>query len=67
MQKCEICGHVCNIATGKESPWSREEVKNKDKYKDAIEIIRSNYPPENYTALREALDLAMECLSEKLV
>jgi len=81
MEKCKICGewidwdnpnihyggHVCNITTGKETPWSKEEINNKDKYKEAIEIIKSNYPPENYTALREALDLAMECLSEKLV
>jgi len=47
MQKCKICGewvdwdnpnihyggHVCNITTGKETPWSKEEIKNKDKYK----------------------------------
>lgn len=34
---------------------------------EAIEIIKKNYPPENYTMLREALDLAIECLSEKLI
>lgn len=27
---------------------------------EAIETIRNHYPPENYTMLREALDLAME-------
>lgn len=34
-------------------------------YQEAIEVIKSNYPPENYTMLREALDLAIELLSEK--
>jgi hypothetical protein len=31
----------------------------------AIEVIKSNYPPETYTELRKALDLAMEVLKEK--
>lgn len=40
-------------------------------YTEAIEAIKKNYPPENYTILREALDLAIEALgnadkSEKL-
>lgn len=35
-------------------------------YKDAIKVIMSNYPPENYTLLREALDLAVELLEEKM-
>ena len=30
--------------------------------KEAIEVIKSNYPPENYTLLREALDLAIKVL-----
>lgn len=30
--------------------------------KEAIEVIKSNYPPENYTRLREALDLAIKLL-----
>lgn len=34
-------------------------------YKLAIESIKSNYPPENYTMLREALDLAIKVLAEK--
>ena len=34
-------------------------------YQEAIEVIKSNYPPENYTMLREALDLAIKVLSEK--
>jgi hypothetical protein len=34
-------------------------------YKQAIEIIKSNYPPSNYTMLREALDLAIETLKSK--
>lgn len=32
--------------------------------KEAIEIIKSNYPPENYTMLREALNLAIRVLEE---
>ncbi|SER87655.1 hypothetical protein SAMN05518872_102450 [Psychrobacillus sp. OK032] len=32
--------------------------------KEAIEVIKSNYPPENYTLLREALDLAIKSLEE---
>lgn len=31
-------------------------------YKEAIEIIKSNYPSERYTLLREALDLAIESM-----
>ncbi len=34
-------------------------------YQEAVEVIKSNYPPENYTLLREALDLAIEVLSEQ--
>lgn len=29
---------------------------------EAIEAIRNNYPPENYSVLREALDMAIEAL-----
>lgn len=32
--------------------------------KEAIEAIKANYPPENYTMLREALDLAIKLLEE---
>lgn len=35
-------------------------------YKKAIEVIKSNYPPSNYTLLREALDLAIKLLDEKV-
>lgn len=35
-------------------------------YQEAIEVIKSNYPPENYTMLREALDLSIELLTEKV-
>lgn len=31
----------------------------------AIATIRSNWPPENYTMLREALTLAIAALQEK--
>lgn len=30
---------------------------------EAIHAIKSNYPPERYTMLREALDMAMELLA----
>lgn len=33
-------------------------------YQEAIEVIKKNYPPENYTRLREALDLAVEALDD---
>ena len=29
---------------------------------EAIEAIKKNYPPENYSVLREALDMAIEAL-----
>jgi hypothetical protein len=32
---------------------------------EAIKIIKSNYPPERYSMLREALDLAMKALEER--
>ena len=35
-------------------------------YEEAIKIIKINYPPENYTRLREALDLAIKTLSEQV-
>lgn len=34
-------------------------------YQEAKETIMSNYPPENYTMLREALDLAMSLLNKE--
>lgn len=34
--------------------------------KTAIETIKSNYPPEQYTMLREALDLAMQALEKQI-
>lgn len=35
------------------------------KSKEAIEAIKANYPPERYTTLREALDLAIRLLEEE--
>lgn len=32
---------------------------------EAIETIEANYPPENYSMLREALDMAIELLKEQ--
>lgn len=34
-------------------------------YKEAIEILKSNYPSERYTMLREAVDLSIKILEEK--
>ncbi|MNJ32045.1 hypothetical protein D3C77_267000 [compost metagenome] len=31
---------------------------------EAVEVIKKNYPPENYTRLREALDMAIKALGE---
>jgi hypothetical protein len=33
--------------------------------KEAIEAIKNNYPPENYSILREALDLAIKLLEKE--
>ena len=33
---------------------------------EAIEAIKCNYPPENYTRLREALDMAIEALEKQM-
>ena len=33
---------------------------------EAIKAIKCNYPPENYTILREALDMAMEALEKQM-
>ena len=32
---------------------------------EAIKTIKANYPPENYTLLREALDLAIKLLEKE--
>lgn len=32
--------------------------------KEAIETIKSNYPPSHYSMLREALNMAMDALQE---
>ena len=32
---------------------------------EAIEAIKANYPPENYSMLREALDIALALLKEQ--
>lgn len=34
--------------------------------KEAIEIIRSNYPDSRYSMLQNALDMAIEALEEKV-
>ena len=34
--------------------------------KEAIKAIKCNYPPENDTILREALDMAMEALEKQM-
>jgi hypothetical protein len=35
------------------------------KYSEAITAIKNNYPPVNYTMLREALDLSIQVLTER--
>lgn len=50
---------IRNVANG----ISKEGVKPMTS-KEAIEVIKSNYPPENYTMLREALDLAIKVLED---
>lgn len=35
-------------------------------FEKAIEVIKSNYPPSQYTMLRKALDLAIEVLESKV-
>ena len=35
-------------------------------YEEAINAIKSNYPPENYTILREGLDMAIEALEKQI-
>ena len=35
-----------------------------NKYQEAIKAIKSNYPPENYTMLREALNISMDLLEK---
>ena len=39
---------------------------NKITNEEAIKAIKCNYPPENYTILREALDMAMEALEKQI-
>ena len=37
-----------------------------NKYEEAIEAIKANYPPSNYTMLREGLNLAIEILEKQI-
>lgn len=41
---------------------SSGEKEEKMTRREAVETIKANYPPENYAALREALDMAIEAL-----
>ena len=36
------------------------------KNKEAIDVIKNHYPTENYTRLREALDLAIKVLETEI-
>jgi hypothetical protein len=40
-------------------------LKMQNDIEKAIEAIKNNYPPENYTMLREGLTLAIQALQEK--
>lgn len=35
-------------------------------YREAIDAIKSNYPPSRYSILREALDLSFEALEKQI-
>ena len=35
-------------------------------YEEAINAIKCNYPPEHYSMLREALDMAIEALEKQI-
>lgn len=39
---------------------------NKITNEEAIKAIKCNYPPENYTILREALDMAIKALEKQM-
>lgn len=39
---------------------------NKMTNEEAIKAIKCNYPPENYTILREALDMAIKALEKQM-
>lgn len=39
---------------------------DKEKIVEHIKAIENNYPPEQYTMLREALDYCLEMLKERL-
>lgn len=43
----------------------KEKIKM-NKYQEAIEVIKSNYPPEHYSMLRAALDLSIELLEKAI-
>ena len=40
-------------------------MEEKEKIRQHISAIQENYPPENYTLLREALDYCLDLLKEK--
>jgi hypothetical protein len=42
-----------------------KKTEEKEKIKQHISAIQENYPPENYTLLREALDYCLDLLKEK--
>ena len=35
-------------------------------YEEAIKAIKCNYPPEHYSMLREALDIALEVIDKQI-
>lgn len=38
----------------------------KEQIENHIKAIKSNYPPEKYTALRESLDYAVELMEKEI-
>lgn len=53
------------IATGITSQIG-SAVKTSMTYNEAIEVIKNNYPSSNYTLLRDAIDLAIKTMQEKI-
>lgn len=74
--KCVICGEEIR-KNYKPSPTDKPSARikcfdcikkgvSKMDYEEAIQTIKNNYPPENYTMLREALDLAIELMEKQI-
>lgn len=65
----KLCGECfeCRFPIQENRCGKFGEKEKKMKFKEAIEVIKNNYPPENYTMLRDALDLAIHLLEQASV